>query len=191
MRWWTLAPLAGFVGLAVFFAVATLKPADPLADALNDPLVGRPAPSVDLPRLAGEGRFATPTLTGAPYVVNFWASWCPPCRVEHPLLMELAGDGWPLHGIAYSDAPDASRTFLEALGDPFKTIGVDRDRQAGLAFGLTGVPETVVVDAQGVVRARWRGPLTEEVVERVLSPALTAAEAEAESEAATRGSAAP
>jgi len=108
------------------------------------------------------GRPEPVTLPGAqgPYLVNFFASWCAPCEGEQPVLMDLKARGVTLVGIAYKDAPANTDAFLGRLGDPFSRRLVDRDGRAGLEFGVTGVPETYLVGANGVILAKHTGPLT-------------------------------
>jgi cytochrome c biogenesis protein CcmG/thiol:disulfide interchange protein DsbE len=104
-------------------------------------------------------------------VVNFFASWCVPCRIEHPILMRLAQDEHlPLYGIAYKDREDASKQILVQLGDPYRRIGVDADGRTGINFGVYGVPETYVIDKLGHIRKRFVGPLSPEAADRELLP---------------------
>jgi cytochrome c biogenesis protein CcmG/thiol:disulfide interchange protein DsbE len=92
--------------------------------------------------------------------VNFFASWCAPCEVEHPVVKALAAKGVRIVGIAYKDSPDNAQAYLTRLGDPYAVRLVDRDGRAGIEFGVTGVPETFVVDTRGVILAKHTGPLT-------------------------------
>ncbi|HMO43509.1 MAG TPA: redoxin family protein, partial [Phenylobacterium sp.] len=94
--------------------------------------------------------------------VNSFASWCPPCGVEHPVLVALAAQGVPLIGVAYKAAPPQTQAFLTRLGDPFTEHLVDRDGRGGVEFGVTGVPETYLIGADGVILAKHSGPLTAE-----------------------------
>jgi cytochrome c biogenesis protein CcmG/thiol:disulfide interchange protein DsbE len=104
-------------------------------------------------------------------VVNFFASWCVPCRVEHPILMRLANkEHLAIYGIAYKDRNDATRQVLGQLGDPYRRIGVDADGRVGLNFGVYGVPETYVIDKTGRIRQRFVGPLSADAIERELLP---------------------
>lgn len=107
--------------------------------------------------------------------VNFWASWCGPCRAEHPVLEAMADDGLNLIGINYKDAPDNALGFLAELGDPFTKIGADRAGRTGLEWGVYGVPETFVIDADGKVIYRHPGPLTQRVLDERIFPAIAAA----------------
>ena len=155
-RWLLLLPLAVFAGLAVLFAVRLGSGSDP--SAIPSALVGRAAPATPLPALGERPPFDPANLKG-PALVNVFASWCGPCRAEHPVLMALSRD-LPVHGIAYKDDPAASARFLQELGDPYASVGVDRSGRAGLEWGVTGVPETFLIDADGRVVDRIAGPLT-------------------------------
>ena len=105
-------------------------------------------------------------------LVNFWASWCAPCRVEHPILAELAAGGVPIIGVNYKDRPENAKAFLAELGDPYAAIGADEGGRTGIDWGLYGVPETFVVDGEGRVVLRHAGPITPEVLENRILPAL-------------------
>jgi len=149
---------------------------DPNRDpsALPSALVGKPAPAVDLPGLADDApRLTLAAFKGKVVAVNFFASWCLPCRAEHPVLKQL---GIPVIGIAWKDKPDAARAFLAELGDPYVATGADDNGRTGIDFGITGVPETFLVDASGNVTYRFAGPLTPDVMASALAPAIKAAE---------------
>jgi cytochrome c biogenesis protein CcmG/thiol:disulfide interchange protein DsbE len=106
-------------------------------------------------------------------LVNFFASWCAPCREEHPQLMALARQpGVTLDGVAYKDKPGESRAFLDRLGNPFGQIGVDREGTTAMDFGVYGVPETYVIDRTGHIRYRHVGPLTNEDVKEKILPLI-------------------
>ena len=166
-----LLPLVLFALLAGYF-FAALRPQHDVHE-LPSAMVEKPAPDFDLAVLGGNGKLALDSLKGRPVVINFFASWCVPCRIEHPLLMRLAHeDHLPLYGIAYKDKPDDSSNLLATYGDPYRQIGVDRDGRVGLNFGVYGVPETYVIDSHGIIRRRFVGPLTAEVVDKELLPLL-------------------
>jgi len=107
-------------------------------------------------------------------LVNFWASWCAPCRAEHPLLTELARDGVPIIGVNYKDEGTDARAFLDELGNPYVAVGVDDSGRTGIEWGLYGVPETFVIDDEGTVLLRHAGPLTRQVYDRHFAPILGA-----------------
>lgn len=108
-------------------------------------------------------------------LVNYWASWCAPCRVEHPLLQVLADEGVPIYGINYKDDPAKALAFLQELGDPYTGLGADERGRTALDWGLYGVPETYVIDGQGRVVLRFAGPITRSVLENRIRPAIAAA----------------
>lgn len=157
-RWIGFAPLIVLVGLGVLFAGYALK---------HDPhvqphaLVGKPVPAVNLPDLDTGAMVAVRDAPTGPRLINFYASWCAPCRVEAPQLMALKAQGVTVVGVAYKDDPARTRAFLAELGDPFAARLVDRNGRAGIEFGVTGVPETFVVGADGTILAKHSGPLTD------------------------------
>jgi cytochrome c biogenesis protein CcmG/thiol:disulfide interchange protein DsbE len=164
-----LLPLAVLVLLAVLFAGYALK-RDP--NVQPKALVGKPVPALSLPALeTGQPEPVHASGVAAPYLVNFFASWCAPCEVEHPMLMDLKTQGVAVVGIAYKDAPANTEAFLGRLGDPFSRRLVDRDGRAGLEFGVTGVPETYLVGANGVILAKHTGPLTADSARDLLNKA--------------------
>jgi cytochrome c biogenesis protein CcmG/thiol:disulfide interchange protein DsbE len=157
-RWLALLPLVALVALGLMFGLYSLN-RDPQVNP--EAMVGKPMPQLTLPRLNdGAVRSLAEAAGGQPVLVNFFASWCPPCEVEHPVLMEMAAQGIPIVGVAYKDAPPQTQAFLTRLGDPFTEHLVDRDGRAGVEFGVTGVPETYLVAADGTILAKHAGPLT-------------------------------
>ena len=166
-----LLPIGLFLVVAGYFAWSLRPGYDP--HELPSAMIDREAPAFDLATLSGDGHLSRDGLKGQPVVINFFASWCVPCRQEHPLLMHLARDGQiRLYGIAYKDKPEDSLRLLSQMGDPYKVVGEDRDGRTGLNFGVYGVPETYILDAAGHIRKRFVGPLTEAVVEKELLPML-------------------
>ena len=142
---------------------------------LPSPFIGKPAPQFEAVAVDED----TPPFTyddlksGQPTIVNFWASWCAPCRLEAPVLNALAKQpGIRLYSFVYKDDSRKARAFLGELGNPFAKINNDRDGVIGIEWGITGAPETFVIDGKGIVRAKYVGPLTDEVVETVILPAL-------------------
>lgn len=147
----------------------TLKPGE-----VPSPLIGKSAPALELPHLARDGRQPGVVDIGArAALVNFWASWCTPCLVEHPLLMELAARGdVRIVGINYKDQANDARRWLVRHGDPYAEVLADIHGSAGLDWGVYGVPETFVVDAAGTVVYKHIGPLSREAWESEIAPRL-------------------
>ena len=163
-RWLAILPLVALVALAVLFVGWSLK-RDPTYKP--DALVGQTVPETVLPILqdgvAGPQNVDLKTAgVGRPMIVNVFASWCAPCRLEHPKLMTLKARGVAVVGIAYKDEPEATAAFLDELGDPFAMVLVDHEGRAGLDLGVSGVPETFAVDALGRVVAKHSGPLLDD-----------------------------
>jgi cytochrome c biogenesis protein CcmG/thiol:disulfide interchange protein DsbE len=151
----TLAILAGFFGWSL---VSGRDPA-----SIGSVMVGRAAPV--LPQGLSDGL----VKSGKPVLVNFFASWCAPCLAEHPLFERLKSrEGAVIIGIAWKDKPEATRAWLARLGDPFTRLGFDQDGKIALDWGLSGVPETYLIDAQGIVRLHFRGPITERDLSTIL-----------------------
>ena len=163
-------PVLLFLAVAGYFGLALRPDYDP--HELPSAILNKEAPPFALPGLNGEG-VARDALKGGPAVINFFASWCVPCRVEHPLLMRLKErEGVKVYGIDYKDKPEDATRFLTQLGDPYRGIGLDRDGRTGLDFGVYGVPETFVLDKTGLVVKRFVGPLTPQQIEKELLPLL-------------------
>lgn len=171
-RWLSVVPLIVLVALAALFIGWSLK-RDP--SIKPDALVGRPIPETVLPLLTGDqpgpGYLDLKTAgVGKPMLVNVFASWCAPCRAEHPNLMALKARGVAVVGVAWKDEPVATRAFLDELGDPYAMVLVDRDGRAGLDLGITGAPETFAVNAMGQVVAKSTGPLLDPAeIERLVA----------------------
>ncbi|MCY7370476.1 MAG: DsbE family thiol:disulfide interchange protein [Polaromonas sp.] len=164
-----LLPLAVFAALVVFLAMGLkLDPRD-----VPSPLIGKPAPAFNLPRLdAPDQKISTQDLRGKVWVLNVWASWCAPCRVEHPLVGELAKSGVPVYGLNYKDKGADARAWLAKLGDPYVATLVDPDGLVGINYGVYGVPETFVIDQNGVIRFKFNGPITPEVLHGAITPLI-------------------
>lgn len=167
-------PLIALVALVAVFAMSMNR--DP--SLVRSVLIDKQAPvfaMAEVPELGVPG-FDTAALKGAVTVVNVFASWCIPCRDEHPLLEALTAEtGVRLFGINQSDAPENARAFLAELGNPYDAVGMDRDRRVSIDWGVYGVPETFVVDAEGIITFKFVGPLSPETVESQLLPAILAA----------------
>jgi cytochrome c biogenesis protein CcmG/thiol:disulfide interchange protein DsbE len=168
-----LLPVALFLVLAGYFALALRPGRDP--SLLPSAMIDRPAPDFALAGLDGKDGLARGALTGQVALVNFFASWCVPCRAEHPLLLRIAEEEHvPLYGIAYKDKPADTERYLAQLGDPYRRIGLDESGRTGIDFGVYGVPETYLIDREGHIRFRYVGPITAEALERELLPRLKA-----------------
>jgi cytochrome c biogenesis protein CcmG/thiol:disulfide interchange protein DsbE len=137
-------------------------------------LLNSPVPDFDLEPLPGrEPGLTSSDLVGEVTLVNIWGSWCVACLAEHPLLMALSErNAVPIHGIAWRDEPNASLRWLQRNGDPYALIGQDPVSEAAIAFGVTGAPETFVVDAGGVIRYKHIGPITEKAWESTIAPLI-------------------
>lgn len=166
-----------FAALAGLF-YAGMQREDP--DALPSTFVGRDAPPLSVADLGG-----LPPVTEAAIeaegvkLVNFWASWCAPCRVEHPNLEALAREeGVPILGVNYKDERGNALGFLDELGNPYRAVSADQGGRTARDWGVYGVPETFVVDGAGRVLARLAGPVTERTLERTIRPALARARGE-------------
>ena len=165
-------PVLLFAAIALYFALALRPDRDPTL--VPSALIGKPVPAFDLPALMPDRPgFAAKDLKGQVTVVNFFASWCIPCRAEQPVLLRLAKEGKAtVYGIAYKDKPEASRTFLAEAGDPFARVAEDASGRTAIDFGLYGVPETYVIDRDGIIRYRQVGPLDPDTLTRTVLPLL-------------------
>ena len=139
--------------------------------------IGSPAPMI----ISGEDQnpassFTDETLrTPGVKLVNFWASWCPPCRAEHPNLIKLAEGGLPIYGVNYKDRSEDAAGFLAELGDPFTAILSDTKGRNGIEWGVLAMPESYLIDSEGVIVLHFRGPITQRVIENQIRPAIEAA----------------
>lgn len=166
-----LLPLALFAALAGLLALGLAQRRHAGDAPLPSPLIGAAAPDFSLPRVGAPSRRFAPRreLAGQVWLLNVWASWCAPCRAEHPLLTELAREpGLALVGLDYKDRQGAA--WLAAGGDPYRAALDDADGRVGLEWGVYGVPETFVVDRAGRVRFKHVGPLTPAVIEGQVLP---------------------
>ena len=176
--WLILAPLLMFCAMAILFAFALTK-GDP--SRLPSALIGRQAPPLELMAIEGvqDGTPPVPLLTsqtlqqGQVTVVNFWASWCLPCIEEHPLLIELAKKTKvPVVGVNYKDAAANARRFLGRYGNPFAAIGADTSGRTAIEWGVYGMPETFIVDAEGRVAYKHVGPISRDTLDRTILPTI-------------------
>jgi cytochrome c biogenesis protein CcmG/thiol:disulfide interchange protein DsbE len=158
---------------AAFVAMAVVGMMRDDPDALPSTLVGQQAPPVVVTAFDGKPVFGDADLRdGQVKLLNFWASWCAPCRVEHPNLQALAAEGITIYGINYKDAPAKAAAFLAELGDPFAAQGTDEPGRMGLDWGVYGVPETFVIAGDGTIMLRFAGPITKRVIAETLRPAM-------------------
>ena len=157
-RWLAALPLIALVALALLFGLFALKH-DPHVQP--QALVGKPTPDLILPSLDDGRPVRLREVAKGPVLINIFASWCAPCEIEQPVLVAMKRQGVPLVGVAYKDAPDNTKAFLNRLGDPYAVRLVDRDGRAGIELGVTGVPETYLVGADGVILAKYAAPLSD------------------------------
>jgi cytochrome c biogenesis protein CcmG/thiol:disulfide interchange protein DsbE len=168
-----ILPPVIFAGLAAMFYLG-MQREDP--DALPSVQIGREAPPVVLTELGGGAPFDDAVLREPGVkIVNYWASWCAPCRVEHPHLMALAAEGIPIYGINYKDDPAKAMAFLDELGNPYVALGADSTGRTAIDWGVYGVPETYVIDGDGKVVFRLAGPVTSMTLESQVRPAIESA----------------
>jgi cytochrome c biogenesis protein CcmG/thiol:disulfide interchange protein DsbE len=169
-------PLALFIAVAAgLFAGLWLRPQE-----LPSPLIDKPMPALHLDPVAGLDNvpgFATDDLGGSVTIVNVFASWCIPCRAEHPELGKIINDPAyksrvHLYGINYKDKPEDARDFLTELGNPYERIGADASGRAGIELGVYGVPETFLIDAKGRIRLRFPAPISDYDADKTIRPAL-------------------
>lgn len=170
-RWIFFLPLGLLAAALLLFSGYALT--RKTAQILPDALVGQPLPAVALAPLNGGAPEPLRTAARGPVLINVFASWCAPCAVEHPQLMRLREDGVRIVGIAYKDQPAKTAAFIDRLGNPYADILTDPTGAAGIELGVSGVPETFVVDAAGTVVAKHSGPLTPADADR-LAQALKA-----------------
>ncbi len=171
------APLgvAAVGGVAFWQMLQRMKTGDFDPRGVPSPVTGQKVPVFDLPAQApGQGFSSADLGHGTPIMLNFFASWCVPCVEEHPALIALARAGLPIWAIAYKDGPEKAAQFIERHGDPYQRIARDAPGRVAIDFGLSGVPESFLVDGAGVVRWHWAGPLDADVIERRLQPAWRA-----------------
>ncbi|MFT6452844.1 MAG: cytochrome c biogenesis protein CcmG/thiol:disulfide interchange protein DsbE [Halocynthiibacter sp.] len=170
-----IAPPLIFAALAGLFVFGMGRD-DP--DALPLAQAGKAAPVVSLMPL-GDGPYFDDALLRAPGVklVNFWASWCAPCRAEHAQLEEMSASGIQIYGINYKDEPEKALGFLAELGNPYAALGADPEARNALEWGLYGVPETYVIDGNGVVTFRFAGPITASIMQSTILPKIAEAQA--------------
>ncbi|MEM8937137.1 MAG: DsbE family thiol:disulfide interchange protein [Pseudomonadota bacterium] len=160
-RVFLILPLSVFLAAAIFFAVGLTR--DP--SRIPSTLIDRPLPEFELAPIEGyaEG-LSTADFQGEVALLNVFGSWCVSCHIEHPFLMELAEHGTiPIYGLNWKDPPGEGTAWLKRFGDPYTLIGEDFEGRVALDLGITGAPETFVVDQTGRVRFKFAGPITPEI----------------------------
>ena len=165
-----LLPLLVFAGLAVAMAWGLTRNPDNLPSAL----IGSPVPEFSLPPVKGRTLgLSSADLRGHVSLVNVFASWCVPCRSEHPILMRLSGQGVvPIYGINYKDRPNDAAGWLNALGDPYDRTGADLDGRASIDWGVYGIPETFIIDSDGTIAYKHVGPFTQAMMDKTIIPLI-------------------
>lgn len=170
LSWFALAPILVFavIGAAFYWGLSNND------DRLPSTLIGKTIPQFDLPPIDGRSDgFSTADLIGQVSIVNVWASWCVPCRVEMPLLNELAkSDEVAIFGINYKDEAKEALAFLDELGDPYTKIGADRNGRVSIDWGVYGLPETFVIDAKGGIAYKHIGPFDRRSLEEDILPVV-------------------
>ena len=165
-----IAPLVMFASIAIFLAIGlTLDPRK-----VPSPLIGKPVPAFSLPPVRGRSLgLASSNLKGHVSLVNVFASWCVACREEHPLLMQISHSAIvPVHGLNYKDQPADAARWLDEMGDPYTRTGADLDGRVAIDWGVYGIPETFVVDAQGRIAYKQIGPITPAIWNGTLLPSV-------------------
>lgn len=170
-----ILPVVLFIVLIGVLAVLTLQTKDGRDPSLiPSALLGKPAPAVDLPAVAEDipGGFAGADLRGRVTMVNVFASWCVPCLAEHPLITRLAEEGVAVYAINHRDTAAEASRWLKIHGNPFAAVGFDPEGRASVEWGVTGVPETYIINAEGIVTFKHAGPITAKVLEDTILPKL-------------------
>lgn len=168
-------PVIAFVALVAVMAWGLLIRED--RDRLPSAFIEKPAPDFALPMLADPDTMLTAAdLKGdGPVVLNFWASWCAPCRIEHPELVKLSEEGVRVIGINFRDEPEKAQAFLRRLGNPFEAVGVDESGRAGIEYGVIALPETFILDGDGTIVYKHVGPINPGELDGKIRPAIEAA----------------
>lgn len=166
-RWVFLLPFLAFAALLTFLFMQNGK--NPTVDTFA--LLDKPLPGFDLMDLESPGRrLSEKDFAGSPALINVWATWCSSCWAEHDMLLKVAGSRVPVYGVLYKDERDSALAYLQKRGNPFKKIANDAVGSLGLDLGVTGAPETFLVDRQGVIRYHMNGPITDDIWEKILKP---------------------
>jgi len=166
-------PVLLFLAIALLFAMPFALRLD--SHVLPSALIDQPAPEFALPPIEGRPQtlgLSTADLSGKPSVVNVFASWCVPCLAEHPIISRMAEDGFTVYGIDHRDQPEDIRAWLDRNGNPYARIGADRDARVSIDWGVTGVPETFLLDRNGRIRHKIVGPMTPDIYAEEVLPRL-------------------
>jgi cytochrome c biogenesis protein CcmG/thiol:disulfide interchange protein DsbE len=165
-------PIILFAVMALLFVTLLLKGKDP--SVIESVMIGRPAPPIDLPAaIQGDEKLSSRSMPKTPRVVNVFASWCVPCQLEQGILEEIGrAEDVPVYGINYKDNTGKLAAWLEKYGDPYTAIGADADGRAAVEWGVAGVPETFIVDADGVIRYKHIGVVTGDDYHNIFKPIL-------------------
>lgn len=171
-----LIPLLAFVLLVVLLAAGLSN--DPRK--VPSPLVGKPAPAFELPQLSDPNvKFSSQMLKGKVWLLNIWASWCSGCRVEHPVLNELAKQNLvDIVGFDYKDTNDQANAWLSQLGNPYSVVVTDQKGLVGFDYGVYGVPETFFIDKKGIIRYKHIGPISYKDLNKIVIPLIKKLQAE-------------
>lgn len=165
-----LLPLGIFIGLVIFLGIGlNLNPKE-----VPSPLIGKRAPQFSLPSLSDPSKVISPKqMLGQVWLLNVWASWCVACRYEHPILIEMAKKSLvPIIGLDYKDVRADGLNWLAQFGNPYQDSAFDEDGRVGIDYGVYGVPETFLIDKQGIIRLKHIGPITPEVITQKLQPMI-------------------
>ena len=174
-----IAPVLVFIAIAAFFFAGLRERSQVAPNELPSVLVGKPVPNTLLPALDAQTQAFTPAdlRAGHVSVVNVFASWCAPCREEAPVLRALSQlKGVALYGMVQKDTPQKARAFLADVGNPYSRIDLDADGRASIEWGVYGVPETFIIDRNGIVRLRYAGPITPDALANTILPAIESAQ---------------
>ena len=164
-----LVPLALFAVLAIFLGIGLNR--DP--HQVPSPLIGKAAPAFSLPQLDSETPFSPKEMVGKVWLLNVWATWCAPCREEHPVLVDFAKTKTaPMVGLDYKDKGADAKAWLARFGNPYDVTVVDADGRVGIDYGVYGVPETYVIDKAGIIRFKQIGPVTRSVMQEKIVPLI-------------------
>ena len=175
MRLSVILPVAAFVALTGVFGyyLYLIGPGGKDISVVPSALIDKPVPPFTLPPIEGRNDgFASTDLAGKVALVNVFASWCVPCRAEHPILMRLSREGVPVYGINHKDRPEDAKRFLAELGNPYRRIGADIDGRVSIDWGVYGYPETFVIDRTGRIRYKHIGPIMPRDLEELIRPIL-------------------